>query len=283
MNSGGRELAAVCYYFGMIRTRDFLLFALAFVFLLIAISATVLVNDRRGSGEVVPTLATNQVELELTASVEESAVDRAATAARLRSKIAALGESVLENVSGTSVEESDVNEEIESEGESDEAEVTSLAIQYCDEVTEVVTQWPTTNIFTAEREGARVVFTTEVVQTPVLVRSTTELISETQEVVLLQLPMRQRPLPTTSCIGTDVIGVGLDGSMIRNNEQLIYSIFGPETLIGYALDGLPIYGATAELDVDECGGAMVGIGYRYFIHPDRDGILGCYSGVPVTI
>jgi hypothetical protein len=59
--------------------------------------------------------------------------------------------------------------------------------------------------------------------------------------VVLQLPLPFGPQGKT-CLSYDVVGVALDGSLIRNNEHSLYQVFGSETLIGYALDGFPIYG-----------------------------------------
>ena len=67
---------------------------------------------------------------------------------------------------------------------------------------------------------------------------------ETGPSAVLQLPSRTMPAASPSCIGSDVIGIANDGSLIRNDELSLYGVFGSETRIGYALDGLPIYGIT---------------------------------------
>ena len=81
---------------------------------------------------------------------------------------------------------------------------------------------------------------------------------------------------------SDVIGIALDGSLIKNNEYSLYSIFREETLIGYALDGFPIYGQS-EVSTDECGGILADNQYRYYLSKERKAVLYCYSGTPVEI
>ena len=63
----------------------------------------------------------------------------------------------------------------------------------------------------------------------------------------MQLPVRNIPSGGTTCISTDVIGIATDGSLIRNNEAGVYGIFGANTLVGWALDGFPIYGSSIQL------------------------------------
>lgn len=103
------------------------------------------------------------------------------------------------------------------------------------------------------------------------------------EVAVLTLPWRSLPLPTPSCIATDVVGIALDGSFIRNDEHTVYGIFGADTLLGYALDGFPIYGTNNSSALDSCGGSIENGTYRYYLSSARDAVLGCYAGVPVRL
>ena len=95
--------------------------------------------------------------------------------------------------------------------------------------------------------------------------------------------LRTWPSGTTSCLPSDVIGIALDGSLIRNNEAALYTVFGGETLIGYALDGFPIYGMTPLLATDRCGGVQIDGNYRYVLQPDRPGLITCFAGAPITL
>lgn len=97
------------------------------------------------------------------------------------------------------------------------------------------------------------------------------------------IPMRVWPLSQGSCLPTDVVGIALDGSLIRNNETALYNVFGEGTLIGYSLDGYPIYGESSGVVSDVCGGALVGGSYRYMVSKTRETIINCYVGVPVTL
>jgi hypothetical protein len=119
------------------------------------------------------------------------------------------------------------------------------------------------------------------VPTVVGTSSSSTVLIPTEEVVLT-LPLRLLPVANPSCIGSDVVGVATDGSFIRNDELSLYSIFDSGTLIGYALDGFPIYGTTDQL-TDRCGGAVVEGTYRYFVSPERETILSCFSGVPLKL
>jgi hypothetical protein len=101
--------------------------------------------------------------------------------------------------------------------------------------------------------------------------------------VRVKFPLRSWPLSSSSCIPYDVIGIAMDGSLIRNNEVALYAVFGGNTLVGYALDGFPIYGADSKIKTDACGGAVVEGAYRYVIEASRPGIILCYAGAPASI
>jgi hypothetical protein len=79
-----------------------------------------------------------------------------------------------------------------------------------------------------------------------------------------------------------VIGITIGGSLIRNNEVGVYGVFGGDTLVGYALDGFPIYGTSGQ-KTDICGGGMIGGQYRYMISSSRGTIINCFAGTPVAI
>lgn len=99
--------------------------------------------------------------------------------------------------------------------------------------------------------------------------------------VLAELPLRKSG-SGAFCIPTDVIGITENGYLIRNNEVNLFTSYGANSLIGYALDGLPIYGASGA-KIDDCGGAVVGGQYQYILDDKRDTLIACYAGTPVAI
>jgi hypothetical protein len=104
-----------------------------------------------------------------------------------------------------------------------------------------------------------------------------------EEQVFLVIPVRDWFIKGSNCLPSDVVGIATNGLLMRNNQFNIYSIFGSETLIGYALDGYPIYGLTKSDSVDECGGTQVGEGYHYYLTNDRQSILRCFRAQPVLL
>jgi hypothetical protein len=136
--------------------------------------------------------------------------------------------------------------------------------------------WDSHNVKIDEVEGARLVYR----DVPAAAGSSTE-ISSSRDVVL-QLPLRSIPSAQLSCITSDVIGVAKGGSLIHNTEVGVYKIFGADTLVGYALDGFPIYGAS-DGKTDVCGGKMVAGQYRYQISNKRSTIINCYASSPVSL
>jgi hypothetical protein len=71
--------------------------------------------------------------------------------------------------------------------------------------------------------------------------------------------------------------------LIRNDEVNLYGLFSANTVVGYALDGFPIYGAAADRTTDQCGGAVGDSGYGYMINSERDFIVACFRARPVEL
>ena len=105
----------------------------------------------------------------------------------------------------------------------------------------------------------------------------------TTNTVVFTLPLRTTPLSFTSCIATDIVAVTTAGAPIHNADYAKYQGLGEGTLIGYTLDGFPLYGATSNLATDSCGGTSVGGAYRYYLSDERAGVLGCYAGIPIAL
>jgi len=157
--------------------------------------------------------------------------------------------------------------------------------QLCPGYAAAYVNWSPAGIKIEEAEGARLVYKTREASapTPQNTSSTSApALIQPQRDVLAQLPVRTVPAASTFCIASDVIGIANDGSLIRNNETGVYGIFNSSTLVGYALDGFPIYGSSSEA-VDTCGGIMAAEGYRYQISSQRDTILHCYSAAPIRL
>lgn len=102
--------------------------------------------------------------------------------------------------------------------------------------------------------------------------------------IVLQLPLKSVPFGKSQCLSQSVIGVALDGSLIHNEDYTAYKVFGAETLVGYALDGFPIYGLNETgIKTDGCGGVIENSQYHYYLSSEREGMIGCFSGTPVSL
>jgi hypothetical protein len=261
------------------RTRDFILFILTIAFLLIAITATV--SRDLSSDFIEPEYHFSETDEHTTydAVLTESPPDeRPSRLTALREKISQLGETQI-------IASKPVEENIVSEGEREDvvADIPG-SIDYCEDYAKLTSVWVPNNLMFEVIEGARLIY--RKVEGGVFVESSLDGSTTTPAInreVALQLPIRLVPVSIKSCITSDVVGVALDGSLIRNDEQGLYGIFGSETLLGYALDGFPIYGSGGVLQTDSCGGSAVSGEYRYYLSPEREGVLGCYSGVPVRL
>lgn len=149
------------------------------------------------------------------------------------------------------------------------------AVQYCNpDATEYAGVWPR-NVVVEEREGVRVVY----VASEGVATGTVRL----PETLLLQLPAPGRPGIEQHCLPHEVVGVAQDGSLIRNKEVGMYQIFSADTVVGYALDGFPIYGKNDSIDVDTCGGAMGPEGYGYVLQSERESMVQCFRGRPAQL
>lgn len=267
----------------MVRTRDLVLFLICAAFLLVGIGITGLSQlfTIPSSESVVQFDATAAPTT--TAEAVETTLDRQQQLHALQAKLAARGDVVSAPVTDTVVFASSASESESVEvlvDASDEVEVSG--VQYCDTVSTVSRPWPAALIETVEREGRRVYLTETTQVVPTLVGTTTTEETMVTENIYTHLPIRTSAGQPT-CIGQDVIGIAQDGSLLRNDNYAAYSIFGSETLIGHALDGLPVYGVTTTVVTDACGGALMNGQYRYYLSTERPGILGCFAAQPVTL
>lgn len=251
----------------MIRTRDYLLLLIAIVFLLVGIGNTLI--DR-----YVNTAAedTDPVEFVETAPDQHVAVlenDLASTRqeklSELRKKIAAHADLFIYEESLAPIETATATEVTATS-----SEPVLTAEQRCGNYAPYDSPWLATGLQFEVVEGARVLYRT----------NAAEMTTSTNTAVLY-LPLSSQPSPADSCLETDVIGLTLGGSLIRNNDAALFRAAGADTLLGYALDGFPIYGTTDAV-LDACGGRQVAGQYQYQIAPGQNTILRCFSGNPIA-
>lgn len=256
----------------MFRTRDFILFFAAIVFLLVAISTTTfsqLVSTPVNETQTIFQPAdTTEVSYGATEASPEI-LSREARLAEMRQKIAEGGLLTI------STAEPEIASEVE-ETEIDPAELAQTIV--CPTPALYTGSWPR-GVQHEVREGARIFYTESTAAQPAAGTSTPQ--ATTEQVVLLELSVPFGPSAQPTCPTSDVVGVAQDGSLIRNFEIGLYSVFGENTLIGYALDGFPIYGVSS-IQTDECGGAVVGT-YRYYLSDSNETIISCFGGVPIKL
>lgn len=258
----------------MFRTRDFILVFTAVFFLVIAIGVTTLhqflSSPVSPNGELRPS---DYVIEEYTVATNHSETSRDATIEALKDKIAK-NDSVIkmpEPVVSTDEDDSEVDEEIAAE-----------EILLCAGFQEISSvPWVPQDTFWQQVEGARILY-----ERPFVEAKTTSTTSSSslpiKDIARLQLPIVTLPVSSPTCIASDVIGIALDGSLIRNSEASLYGVFGVETIIGYALDGFPIHGLSDNRN-DKCGGRIVGGQYRYELSDERVSVINCYASTPQSL
>jgi len=255
------------------RTRDFALFLFSVAFIVAGIFVTVEQNfGKHGQVAAVAQFENNSTDEIVYEAVvlPTREVPRASRLAELRDKIA---DFVLPEV-----------EEVAEEVEAEEEVVTAATVEpgnitLCGNYRTANAVWSPAGLQFEVVEGARLVYRTNE-KTVVDELGVSNVVKERE--VVAQLPLRSAPQSTKSCIATDIVGIALDGSLIRNNEHSLYQVFGEETVVGYALDGFPIYGLSSR-PADECGGVTLATGYGYVLSATRDGVLGCFSGAPISL
>jgi hypothetical protein len=262
----------------MFRTRDYALLLSAIVFLLVGIATTIFMERGfpflGGQGAAVFTAAPAAQSHEATVS-EKSEQSREDRVASLRKKIAALG-----TLGGENPVEENPEAEQPSASTVPEAGDEPLKENRCSAYSAGDIAWNSAGVKISEAEGARIVYRENKSVTHSSSSSSTVSTATTKQ-VLAELPIRTLPSGSQNCIASDVIGITKNGALIRNKELSLYASFG-NVLIGYALDGFPIYGA-ADVKTDVCGGVVVAGQYRYQITNNRDTIIACYAGLPVSL
>jgi len=261
----------------MIRTRDFLLGVIAIIFLVSSIGLTALLNipnSLTGNFEVIKFTESNESELSVIVFPESN--DRADNIARLKEKISngeglsAAGSVVLTSVSTPEVKGEDEKED----------EMVARAVKTCTAPTDyskIVSSWPVQGLLQKYAEGARVYY---VESTAVTSAGSSTVVTE-EESVLLQLLTSNSRNAYDTCIDGNVIGVTTTGALLYNSDAVSFKQTSTATLVGYALDGFPIYGLLDDDSVlDSCGGLKVATGYQYHLRASENFVVGCYAGTP---
>lgn len=252
----------------MIRTRDFFLFLIATA---LAVTLTGFQVFSVYFGELVPnhlTLAETTPDSYAVVSPEDPEVARQSRLTAMREKLSSLRDN--DNAAAAVVAMAEENN-LEAEGTGGEEE----------SPTEANVSTAVSSCLSGNFAGNWNAQTIEIVDTGTE-RVVVEKTAEGSEITRAILPKFPRAGGDT-CISSDVIGIALDGSLIRNNEHGVYGVFGEGTLIGYALDGYPIYGQTSSLATDSCGAVSIDGAYRYYLSLERPGVIGCFRGTPVSI
>ena len=260
----------------MIRTRDFLLFLISTAFLIVTIGVEFIHDAKdvyRDYNYKSFTFSTTDNNDPVTFSATVTTVPDTKAEKLVALRLALAEQDLI--ISQPEPEEPTTTNDITIK--EDEAIMPTNSIQLCKNYHPTFIPWTTAKILNEEREGVRVFYSLLTANTT---GTSTQFESET---VYAILPIREIPLNKPACISGDVIAIANDGSLIRNNEQKIYGVFGETTIIGYALDGFPIYGLSKKYQTDVCGGILIDGSYRYYLNKDREGILGCFSGIPITL
>ncbi|MFT5036800.1 MAG: hypothetical protein ACI9VM_000365 [Candidatus Azotimanducaceae bacterium] len=270
----------------MIRARDFLLYILIFTFVVLGIFFT-LSQDRDTSTdtESEPNVVLSSTDGDEIHARENRAedIDRRANIAALQEKIAngegliSQGEPVFTSVdtptSTENPEQNDVNQ--------DAIVATSdRTAEYCVTQNNFSTSVNILNRNAGEfsiSEGARILSADTVVD--IVVGSSS--VSTTTKKAVLQLPQNPIRGLASNCLDSEVIGIALDGTVIKNNETWKFRGAASSTLIGYSRDGIGIHGAGVdETLLDSCGGYDTGSGYQYHLREKELFILGCFAASP---
>lgn len=248
----------------MFRTRDFVLIFTTIVFLVIAIGVTAFLPSHSPSvSSGIPLVTTESPETG-GAEVTIATLDRESRVRQLREKIAAEPGALL-SAAPDSIPPDTAPNPIEDD-------VVDMATpQLCGGYQIYSGFWPLQGIASEVREGVRVYVVAE--------GGTSEGVP-TERVLLALSTTPGRG--AQHCLSSNVVGIATDGSLIRNSEASLYAIFGADTLIGYALDGHPLYGMSTAIQ-DECGGVATPQGYRYQLSTNRATVVNCFAGIPATL
>jgi len=255
----------------MVRTKDLLLIVVVLVMIFMAISATLasrMLTQHLQEEALSGAVAVEAPEYEAV-DTRAGGMDRAANVARLRSLLA----------QGDVIESSPSVEPFQTavpEG----GGVDSPSCSGVGSGIEVARSWPLSGVSVKAVGVSRVVVHDTPPSASIAGASTSTTVAPVaSERQLLALPLYPGKNAEPTCMSSEIIGVTAAGSLLFNNDIVLYRQTGAETLIGYALDGFPIYGAYSGA-TDSCGGYDTGAGYRYVVSPQDATLIECFVGSP---
>lgn len=259
----------------MLRTRDYFLLLVVIVFLLVAIGTTTITHNWAA-------VENNNTEVTFVSDTptEFSAVVAGDMKTERTERLFALREKIQSDTNLSLYEQPEPEEQpVEEVLTSEDALNLTQEIQ-CSGYTNTTPVWSPTGLKVEEIEGLRLVYRENA--PPAQLGSSSTIAIAPSKDILLKLPVRSISQGARNCLPSVVIGITLRGSLIKNTDATLYAPFSEETILGYALDGYPIYGTSAA-PTDACGGRNVSGQYRYQLSSERETILNCYSGTPVKI
>lgn len=250
----------------MIRTRDFVLFVIAVTFLSIGIGGTLIhdiwTNDSREAAPV--DLVDGGVPPSVISELSED--DREINLTRLREKIAK-GEGIIASAPPILISVDTATSSSDDENSNSHAPI--LCSSWSDQEA-LINNWQNGRVQVRNIEGARLFYT-----------EATNIDGTVTERPLLQLATNQIRQSQNSCLNGSVSGVTVSGDLIINDRASRFVGLSESVLIGYALDGFPIYGHKADVSaLDVCGGMSDTAGYRYYLRNDENSVINCFAGQP---
>ena len=269
----------------MIRTRDFLLYLVVLVFLLLVITFTVKSYPKGISNSADSKSAPQFLvgsKLQTDSNFEQ--LDRDKNLTNLRAKLAQGTElndvpkpilTSIDTPTSTLVDATDNDEEILDENKRIQ--------KFCSAILsheDVLANWNAKQASLSVQGERRLLIGKE--SKIVTVGSTTSEVLVDQ--VYLDLPVKPFRGLSANCLDSDVIGVTLEGTLIKNSDTWKFRNFSSDKLLGYAKDGIPIYGqGIDEAVLDSCGGYDNGFEYRYYLREKELFMLACFAADPQPI
>lgn len=246
----------------MPRSRDLILFVVSALFLFGAIFFTM--SQSTGPYTVVHFSDEAAPPAEVIIANNPDDIDRPGTIARLQAKILSVMTENAMQPSVTAEQEPSAASSTEPDAEVSSATVMLKRCADASDGLAIAAAWPRDGVAVSEINGAR---TVTVYDAAGVVTT------------LLTLPLTVSADSSPHCLDSEVVGVTLDGSLIFNTDAISYDTVPAHTFIGYARDGVPIYGQY-DGNTDSCGGYDTGSGYRYGLSRERTFIIGCFGAAP---
>jgi hypothetical protein len=271
----------------MIRARDFLLYLVVLTFLLLVMIFTV---RSVPNGIANPSSRNSDPQFldgtEFIIDKSEQDIDRDQNRANLRAKLAKgselndLPEPVFTSVdTPVSAPESDPN----IDSEINTPDETQRLQKFCPTILsyeDVLANWNNKQASLSVQGDRRLLIGKEI-KIVTVGSSTNEVLVDH---IYLDLPVKPFRDLSSNCLDSEVIGVALDGNLIKNSDTWKFRNYSSDVLLGYARDGIPIYGqGVDEALLDTCGGYDNGIEYRYYLREKELFVLACFDAKPQPI